>query len=46
VYGLTVDGLGKVDIHVADEHAARARQLLAGAAAGDLQLPEDRDVDE
>lgn len=46
VYGLTIDGLGKVDIYVADEHAARARQLLAGADAGDLQLPKDRDVEE
>ena len=46
VYGLTIDGLGKVDIYVTDEHAERARQLLAGAAAGNLQLPDDRDVED
>jgi hypothetical protein len=46
VHGFTIDGLGKVDIYVADEHAARARALLAEADAGDLALPDDRDVED
>ncbi len=45
VHGFTIDGLGKVDIYVADEDAGRARALLARAEAGDLQLPEDREVE-
>ena len=46
VHGFTVDGLGKVDIFVADEDAERARTLLAEAEAGDLRLPEDREVED
>lgn len=45
VHGFTVDGLGRVDIYVADEHAARARELLSRADAGDLRLPDDRDAE-
>ena len=44
-HGLTVDGLGKVDILVQAEDAERARALLAEADAGALRLTDDADVD-
>lgn len=44
-HGLTVDGLGKVDIVVADEDAERARALLAEAEAGALRLDDDADTE-
>jgi mannitol/fructose-specific phosphotransferase system IIA component len=40
-HGLTVDGLGAVQIVVADEDANRARALLGSADAGDFRLPDD-----
>ena len=44
-HGLTLDGLGKVDILVPDEDAERARALLAEADAGTLRLSDDTDVE-
>ena len=40
-HGLTVDGLGAVQIVVADEDAARARALLNAADGGEFRLPDD-----
>jgi len=37
-HGLTVDGLGAVEIMVAERDAERARELLASAEAGDFRL--------
>jgi hypothetical protein len=42
-HGLTLDGLGQVEILVAPEHAANARALLAAAEHGDLRISEDDD---
>jgi len=44
-HGLTLDGLGMVEILVPDEHADEARALLAAADAGRLRLSDDVDVD-
>ena len=38
-HGLTVDGLGAVEIMVAESDAARARSLLASADAGAFRIP-------
>ena len=40
-HGLTLDGLGQVEILVAPEHATEARALLEAAEKGDLALSED-----
>ena len=40
-HGLTIDGLGAVQISVAGEDAERARTLLESADAGDFRLPDD-----
>ncbi|HZM91772.1 MAG TPA: DUF2007 domain-containing protein [Vicinamibacterales bacterium] len=37
-HGLTVDGLGAVEIMVAESDAARARSLLASADAGMFRI--------
>ena len=37
-HGLTVDGLGAVEIMVAEQDAERARELLASAEAGDFRI--------
>jgi len=37
-HGLTVDGLGAVEIMVAERDAERARELLASAEAGAFRL--------
>ena len=37
-HGLTLDGLGAVEILVAREHAEDARRLLAGVERGDFTL--------
>lgn len=39
-HGLTVDGLGAVDIMVSDNDAARASSLLASADAGAFRIPD------
>jgi hypothetical protein len=40
-HGLTVDGLGAVEVTVAEADANRARALLASAEAGQFRLPDD-----
>jgi hypothetical protein len=40
-HGLTLDGLGRVEIIVADLDEVRARALLAAAEAGDFRLDDD-----
>lgn len=40
-HGLSVDGLGAVAVEVAADDAARARELLAAADAGELRLEDD-----
>jgi len=40
-HGLTLDGLGAVEIMVAAEHEATARQLLDQAERGELTITED-----
>jgi hypothetical protein len=41
-HGFTLDGLGHVEIYVAEDQAARARELLHAADAGAFRLAEDR----
>ena len=43
-HGLSVDGLGAVDILVADTDVEQARALLAEAETGRLRLADDADV--
>ena len=40
-HGLTLDGLGAVEISVAEPDADRARALLKSADAGEFRLPDD-----
>jgi len=40
-HGLTLDGLGMVEIVVTDADEDRARALLAAADAGELRLDDD-----
>jgi Putative prokaryotic signal transducing protein len=42
-HGLTVDGLGRVEILVEEDDEDRARELLASADAGELRLTDDAD---
>ncbi len=42
-HGLTLDGLGRVEIHAAEEDVPRAKDLLQAADAGELSLAEDED---
>jgi len=44
-HGLTLDGLGLVEIHVGEADAERARRLLAAADKGDFSLNEDELVE-
>ena len=43
-HGLTVDGLGAVDILVSESDAAQAREMLASADAGAFRLGDDADT--
>jgi hypothetical protein len=43
-HGLTLDGLGMVEILVSDVDAARARALLASAEDGEFRLDDDAEV--
>ncbi|MEO7274423.1 MAG: DUF2007 domain-containing protein [Vicinamibacterales bacterium] len=43
-HGLTVDGLGAVEILVAEADVEQARALLSEAEAGRLRLADDADV--
>ncbi|MBI4885523.1 MAG: hypothetical protein HY824_00370 [Acidobacteria bacterium] len=45
MYGISLDGLGVVDILVPRELADRARELLARADRGELALADDQDPD-
>lgn len=40
-HGFTLDGLGRVEIYVAEGEAARARELLHAADQGLFQLADD-----
>jgi hypothetical protein len=42
-HGLTIDGLGRVEIFVSDGDEERARALLASAEAGEFRLADDVD---
>jgi hypothetical protein len=44
-HGLTLDGLGRIEVLVAEADEERARALLASAETGALQLPDDVDVE-
>ncbi len=44
-HGLTLDGLGRVEVLVAAADEDRARAMLASADAGELELPEDWDAE-
>jgi hypothetical protein len=41
-HGLTLDGLGAVEIHVSADDAVRARTLLHSADAGDFRVEDDQ----
>ena len=43
-HGLTLDGLGRVEILVSDADEARARALLASAEGGAFRLDDDAEV--
>ena len=43
-HGLTLNGLGRVEILVAEPDEARARGLLGSAEAGEFRLGEDADL--
>jgi hypothetical protein len=43
-HGLTLDGLGRVEIIVSDSDEVRARALLASAEAGEFRLDDDAPV--
>ena len=40
-HGLTLDGLGQVEVHVPRDRVEEARQLMARVEAGELELDED-----
>jgi Putative prokaryotic signal transducing protein len=40
-HGLTIDGLGEVEIYVAAEDLSRARELLESVAAGNFRIADD-----
>ena len=42
-HGLTLDGLGAVEISVPEADVRRARELLESAEAGKFRLPDDGD---
>jgi hypothetical protein len=44
-HGLTIDGLGRVEVFVDEMDAARALELLASADAGRFRLDDDADVE-
>ncbi len=43
-HGLTVDGLGAVEILVSESDAAHAREILQSAEAGDFRISDDADT--
>lgn len=44
-HAFTLDGLGRVELLVAETDAERAAELLASAEAGELRLREDVDTE-
>ena len=44
-HGLTLDGLGRVEVIVDEADADRARELLASADAGNLRLDDDANLE-
>jgi hypothetical protein len=42
-HGLTLDGLGEVEIHVPRDYVEQAKELLAKADAGELRLEAEDD---
>ena len=44
-HGLTLDGLGRVEVLVGDTDEPRARSLLASADAGVYRLEDDADIE-
>ena len=42
-HGLTLDGLGRVEVHVLENDVKAATELLARAEAGELTLKEDEE---
>lgn len=42
-HGLTLDGLGRVEIHAAEEDVSRAKELVNAAESGAFELPADDD---
>jgi hypothetical protein len=42
-HGLTLDGLGMVEIVVSDEDEERARELLASAERGEFRIADEVD---
>jgi hypothetical protein len=44
-HGLTLDGLGLVEVHVPEDLVERARELLALAESGVLRLEEDEETE-
>ena len=45
-HGITIDGLGRVEIVVSKEDEEQARALLASAEQGAFRLDEDAQVDQ
>lgn len=43
-HGLTLDGLGRVEVLVAEGEEEHARALLASADAGELRLKDDDEI--
>jgi hypothetical protein len=43
-HGLTLDGLGRVEVLVAEADEARARELLDSADDGEFRLADDSDA--
>jgi len=43
-HGLTLDGLGRVELLVAEADAVRARELLASAESGEFRIAEDTEA--
>jgi hypothetical protein len=44
-HGLTLNGLGRVDVLVAESDADRARELLASAESGAFRIADDTEAD-
>ena len=44
-HGLTLDGLGRVEVLVAEADASQARELLASAESGTFRIAGDNDAE-